>query len=141
MHLRVEHFTPPKGHPWGEWDEVAGWTLHRSKRTDRLRNDGYPLPTLNRTESGRWSACAFPARVSFPAPAYRPVCRAEDQRAADSSRRRGRLTGQILQQRWEPWQERGGRDEAPAIAGRRRRKAGRRRGSPRQWFRWRVRRI
>src|SRR6266851_3229497 len=42
MHLRVEHFTPPKGHPWGEWDEVAGWPLHRSKLTDRLRTMGIP---------------------------------------------------------------------------------------------------
>src|SRR5260370_14473597 len=130
MHLRVEHFTPPKGHPWGEWDEVAGWTLHQSKLTDRLRNDGYPLPTLNRTESGRWSACAFPARVSFPAPAYRPVCRAEDQRAADSSRRRGRVTGQILQQPSETWQERGGGDRVAATEGRRRAQAGKKRRCP-----------
>jgi len=53
MQMRVEQYTPPKGHPWGEWDEVAGWTLHQSELTDRLRNDGYPLLTLNYTESSR----------------------------------------------------------------------------------------
>jgi len=40
---------------------------------DQLRNDGYPLPTLNRTESDGWSPCSSRARVSFPAPAYWPV--------------------------------------------------------------------
>src|SRR5580704_14761000 len=47
--------------------------LHRSKLTDQLRNGGYPLPSLIRTESA--SQCPFtsPARVSFPAPASRPV--------------------------------------------------------------------
>ena len=49
-------------------------------------------------------------------------------------------TGQMLRRRSELWQEPGRYDEAPATAGRRRRKAGRRRGSPRQSFRGRVRR-
>jgi hypothetical protein len=70
MYLRVEHFTPPEGYRWGEWDEVAGWTLHRSNLTDRLRNDGYPLPSLNRTESGRWRPSAF--RRAFPS-RHRPT--------------------------------------------------------------------
>src|SRR5580704_5648130 len=51
-------------------DEVAGWTLHRSKLTNKLRNVGYPLPSLNRTESSRWNLCAFPR--AFPS-RHRPI--------------------------------------------------------------------
>jgi hypothetical protein len=40
-------------------------------------NNGYPLSSLNPTESACWSPGAFVARVSFPAPAYRPVPRVQ----------------------------------------------------------------
>jgi hypothetical protein len=50
---------------------VAGWTLHRSKLTDR--NNGHPLPSLNPTELRTRRPRAFAPRVSFPAPVHRPV--------------------------------------------------------------------
>src|SRR6266568_6667284 len=67
MNSRVEHFTPPKGYRLGEWDEVAGWTHSPS-----TRNGGYPA-FYKSYRIGQMESPGFATRVSFRAPAQRPV--------------------------------------------------------------------
>ncbi len=74
--------------------------------TDQLRNDGYPLHNLNRTESNRWSPGASPTRVSFPAPAYWPVALRPGPGWASRRQPRGGNWGRI--QRMDLGSESGG---------------------------------